>query len=480
MIQDIVSSPAIYTNTASILKPDYFSEMYQPVVEFIHNYYIKYNAIPQIDQLNVEFDIDFEVTSKITRDRVDSTSDMVEKFCRESAVKLAINDSLQDIEDDNMSAVLERVTEATRVALRKDLGLNVYDAPEERLNALVETFRPIPTGIAGIDIPLDGGLVRKQFTLFSANSGGGKSLMLANIGRNIALQGYHVLYISLELVPEMVFLRLASIISGFDASKWRYNIHEIAKKITDEYYNISGGSYQLIRLPQHSTAADINSYLADYEMEYERVPDIICLDYLDLMDPMGGVKNYSIFDQDKRKSEEVVEIFHNYDAMGVSASQQNRDALRMANPDQGVIAGGISKVNTVDNYISLYMDKIMRMEGVMNASFLKTRSSKGVGHTSELAFNPNNLRISDPHGGGQTSVMPSKRKISFDPDLSEVEGLTGLDDTKKETDENLFTESLFDDTETTQELNSMLENNEVDEKSVDELMSVMSDITGNE
>lgn len=423
IIQDLLSSPEIYTRTANIIEPSYFDQEYEPVIKYIHDYFGKYDATPAVDLIDAEFDISLEETKKVTKDRVNSTCDEIEKFCKETAVKEAIYNSLEDIETGEMGKVLSRLTDAVNISLQRDMGIEIYDNPEERLKTLIETFTPIPTGIEGIDGPLDGGLIRNQFTLFSANSGGGKSVMLANIGSNYSLQGYNVLYITLELPEEMVFLRLASIISGMDSSNWKAHIPEISSGIMAANQGGASGSYLIKQMSQHSCAADIRSYLTYYEMEYGQAPDVLLIDYLDLMDPNQGTSNIGIFEQDKRKSEEVVDIIKEYEMIGISASQQNRDALNMSKPNHSIIAGGISKINTVDNYISLFMDDNMRLQGEMNAYFLKTRSSRGVGHCSVLNFNPTNLRIGDIDGAGG-GVMPRKRKDRKDihEALEDIEG----------------------------------------------------------
>lgn len=412
IIQDIISSPDIYIKTSGILKPSYFDIGYEPVVKYIHDYYEKYSDTPAIDQLNAEFDIDIEVTDKLNRARIQSTCDNIERFCREVAVNNAIYESLEDVSNDKMGPVLDRIEKAVQICLMRDLGIDVFEDPEGRLQSLVEMYTPIPTLIDGIDIPLEGGLVRTQLTLVSANSGGGKSLLLANLGRNYAAQGKDVLYISLELDEGLVFLRLASMISGLDTETWKSNIPEMAERIL----NSEGeeGSYMLKWMPECSTALDIRSYLSYYEMEYNRTPDVLIVDYLDIMDPNCGVVNISISEQDKRKSQEVRGILKEYNMIGISASQQTRDAINITTPDQSVIAGGISKVNTADNYISLYMDDTMELMGEMMLYFLKTRSAKGKGKSTLLDFNTSNLRLTDPKSGSQLSVMPNKRRKKKD------------------------------------------------------------------
>lgn len=477
LIQDLLSNPTIYTRCSSILDPKYFDQEYEVVVSYIHKYFEKYKATPAVDLLDAEFDIEFEETKRMSRDRVEASCDEIEKFCKESAVTEAVYQSLTDLDKGEYSAVLDRVTKAVSISLQRDMGVNVFDNPEERMRSLIEEFTPIPTGIDGIDKPLDGGLIRKQFTLFSANSGGGKSVMLANIGANYAEAGYNVVYITLELTPEMIFLRLASIMSGYDASKWKEHIPEMAANLVKINDN-GAGMYVLKRLPQGATPADIRSFLTYYEMEFGNTPDVLLIDYLDLLNPNGGISNIGVFEQDKQKSEQTVEILHDYDCIGVSASQQNRDGLRLSSPDQTVIAGGISKINTVDNYISLFMDDTMRLQGEMNAYFLKTRSSSGVGKFSMLNFNTSNLRISDPRDGAQTNVMPTKSsKVSdevsnlikqAEQPTAEIEGLP--DDDKSSTAKP--PQSLFDDDDDDPIMP------ELTDEEGDELLKLMDQING--
>ena len=177
IIQDILSSPDIYNRTSGILLPEYFDQEYLPVVTYIHEYYGKYGQTPKCDQIDAELDVEFELTDRITRDRIESTCDEIEKFCRETALREAVFSALPLIEEGQMSGVLSLVTDALNVSLQRDMGIDIYDNPEERLRSLIEDYTPIPTMIGGLDGPLEGGLIRKTFTLFSANSGGGKSVI---------------------------------------------------------------------------------------------------------------------------------------------------------------------------------------------------------------------------------------------------------------------------------------------------------------
>ena len=140
IIQDILSSVELYTRVANILKREYFDKDYGLVVDFIHKYYSKYNSVPDADILDAEFDIEFE-PKKLSRDRLQSSSDEIEMFCRESAVRDAIYSSLEDVDNQRMSVVLDRISKAVNVSLQRDMGIDVFFEPEERLESLVEIFK---------------------------------------------------------------------------------------------------------------------------------------------------------------------------------------------------------------------------------------------------------------------------------------------------------------------------------------------------
>lgn len=70
--------------------------------------------------------------------------------------------------------------------------------------------------------------------------------------------------------------------------------------------------------------------------------------------------------------------------------------------DHSHIAGGISKIQTADNVISIHGTHAMKERGQMQIQFLKTRSSNGVGQKLFLAYNFDALEISDMDEDAQT------------------------------------------------------------------------------
>ncbi|NDF30477.1 MAG: hypothetical protein EB150_09845 [Nitrososphaeria archaeon] len=67
--------------------------------------------------------------------------------------------------------------------------------------------------------------------------------------------------------------------------------------------------------------------------------------------------------------------------------------------DHSHIAGGISKIQTADNVISILATPAMRERGQYQFQFLKTRSSSGVGSKIIMGYDQETLRIFDLEEG---------------------------------------------------------------------------------
>jgi hypothetical protein len=147
------------------------------------------------------------------------------------------------------------------------------------------------------------------------------------------------------------------------------------------------------QMPVGSTPNDIRAFLKEFELKRGYIPDVLIVDYLDLMNPNEKVSADNVFEKDKRSTEQLRQILVDYDMVGITASQQNRGAVTATDLNHSHIAGGISKINTTDTYASIIFTDAMKATGEMAMQFLKTRSSDGVGKTIHLKWNRTWLRL---------------------------------------------------------------------------------------
>jgi hypothetical protein len=166
------------------------------------------------------------------------------------------------------------------------------------------------------------------------------------------------------------------------------------------------------QMPVGSTPNDIRAFLKEFELKRGYIPDVLIVDYLDLMNPNEKVSADNVFEKDKRSTEQLRQILVDYDMIGITASQQNRGAVTATDLNHSHIAGGISKINTTDTYASIIFTDAMKAAGEMAIQFLKTRSSDGVGKTIHLKWNRTWLRLENNES--QKSSLNLTKKSSSD------------------------------------------------------------------
>lgn len=400
LLDYLVSSPDVFMLCNSILRPQYFDPEYRRTVQFIQGYFEEYKSLPEIDLIEAETDVKLK-RRNITPDVIDYCTDEVEKFCRHKALsevvlttsKMVLKAEESDAEPD-YGAIESMVREAVTISLNRDLGTDYFIDPLTRLQRQLTSNQKIPFGWDEFDDLLYGGISRGEMILFSANSGGGKSITLSNVALNYVERGYHVLYISLELSEDLISCRFDTMISGIGSAIWRDHVDAIAQSVTN-FSNDKGGSLRVKYMPAQTNCNAIRAYLKEYILVHGRAPDLLVLDYLDLLGSNENVSADNVFEKDKRATEQYRNLLSEFNMVGATASQQNRSALDATELNHSIIAGGISKINTTDVYVSILLTDAMKAAGEIGFMFLKTRNSDGVGKTTYCKWDNSRLRISN-------------------------------------------------------------------------------------
>lgn len=393
LIEYLISSVDTFALCKSIVRPEYFDPELRRTVEFIHTYYDDYHATPNVDQIEAETDVRLK-HHQITRDQINYCADEVEQFCKRRAIEQAVINAPQFIANNDYGRVENLIRDAISVSLNRDLGIEYFADPLSRLEAQSLVPLRTPTKWTEFDMLLNGGIGRKEILLFSANSGGGKSITLANLAVNMLQQGLNVLYITLELAENLVAQRFDTMFTGIPSVTWQQNYKEIASSLTAIAPNM--GKMTIKHMPTGTNSNQIRAYLKEFELKSGYLPDLLIVDYLDIMGANEKVSADNISEKDKRATEQLRDILFDYNMYGATASQQNRSAIDAQELNQSHIAGGLTKVNTVDVYASIILTPTMKAAGEIGISFLKTRNSDGVGKTIYLKWDNKSLRILNP------------------------------------------------------------------------------------
>ena len=393
-VRFLISDPDLFSRCQNIVHPDHFNTKYKPAIELLLSHSEHYNSLPTLEQLNAISKVPIEPVPNITPDHQNWFMDEFETFCRHKALEKAIIESTDLLEKQDYGTVESKIKDAVQTGLVKDLGLEYFENPKERLEWIKQQSGAVSTGWKAIDQKLYGGLNRGEITIFAGGSGAGKSLFLQNFGVNWSLAGLNVVYISLELSEQLISMRLDSMVSGYAAREIMKNMDDVHLKV--KMKSKSAGKFRVKYMPSGITANDIRAFLREYEIQSGVKVDCLLVDYLDLMMPISGkVSAENTFIKDKFVSEELRNLAAERNLLMVTASQLNRAAVEEIEFDHSHIAGGISKIQTADNVVGIFTSNAMRERGRYQIQFMKTRSSSGVGSKVDLKFDPDTLKIED-------------------------------------------------------------------------------------
>ena len=377
----------------NIFDPKNFDQRLQDSAEFINKYVDEYKVMPEVSIVNASTKSQFE-SVQLPKENYDWLMDEFENFSRHKGLERAIIESSDLLEAGDYGPVEKLIKDAIQISLNKDMGTDYFDDPRARLTKLKDGNGQISTGWPSIDKKLYGGFNRGELNIFCAGSGGGKSLFLANLGLNWVLAGLNVVYLTFELNEGLVSMRLDSMTTGIGTRDIFKNIDDVELKV--RMLGKKSGSLQVKYMPSGKNCNDLRAYLKEYQVKTGRKPDVLLIDYLDLMMPLSvKVSPSDLFVKDKYVSEEIRNLAMETQCITVTASQLNRSAVEEIEFDHSHISGGLSKIMTADNVIGIFTSRAMKERGRYQIQFMKTRSSSGVGQKVDLEFNIDTLRISD-------------------------------------------------------------------------------------
>jgi len=406
----LISDPSLFSRCQNIVEPEFFNRKFRPSVELLQNHSTEFNSIPTLVQIQAVGGIDLLPIENITPDHHNWFLREFETFCRHKALEAAIIESTDLLENKDYGTVEEKIKKAVQTGLVKDLGLDYFENPKERLEWIKQQAGATSSGWKGVDQKLYGGMNRGEINIFAAPSGGGKSLFLQNLAVNWVLAGLNCVYISLELSEQLISMRLDAMVSGYGTRDVMKNIDDVDLRVRMKAKG--AGKLRVKQMPSGINTNDIRVFLREYEIECGEKVDCLLVDYLDLMMPISAkISAENLFVKDKYISEELRNLAVERDILHATASQLGRSAVEEVEYDHSHIAGGISKVNTADNVIGIFSSNAMRERGRYQIQFMKTRSSAGVGSKVDLKFDTDTLRIEDLEEGDEDSLTMSTNSL---------------------------------------------------------------------
>ena len=406
-----------FSEIMPLLKPEFFDfPAYKNLFLGISNYYDEYRKLPS-DRVLPDYILN--QVSGASNDGIDYVGtiaevnsfdkscindrefllDTVEMFARQKAMEHAIRKAVGILNEEGDPGAVEELVKSALLGNRSvDVGQDYFTDVNTRLQRNAEDKRDqlIPTAFVTHNRNLEGGLARKELAMVAAPPGVGKSLYLVNQGATAIREGKNVLYVSLEMSEDKIAGRFDSVLSDLNNKDLKEK--PLAKlKLKEVLSEIKEKSRGRLIIKEFPTGAcnvnQLRAYLVQLRLHRDFVPDLLIVDYLELLRPNRQID--AEYQAQQRISEELRGLAVEQNALLWTATQTNRQARRVNIITDAELGDSYGKIRTADWAISLNQNQEEYDDGVMRVFVMKARDSKQH-YLINVSVDYSTLRMKEP------------------------------------------------------------------------------------
>ncbi len=335
-------------------------EIVKNILEF-NNEFKKFPTIPDL-KLHVEKKEIFErikeiVELDLTEYSFDSLFKEIELFFKNKLVWNEITDAVEKIKDNkinNLNNFPDNLRTALAFTFDTEIGLDFLNEEDRLFDALHNRDKIISTGLPTLNKIIDGGVHEKTLTLFMGETNLGKTLVKCSLATNFLLLNKNVLYVTLEMSEEKISERIMANLFDVEINDLRnINRENFALKFKSIKKKIQN-SLIIKEFPTRGINTNtLRNLLKELEIKKNFKPDVVCIDYLGIMNPNSELKSDNTYTIGKRISEELRGLAVEIGIPLLSSVQTNRSGFSSAEIDLKNTADSIGTTATGDIIIGI-------------------------------------------------------------------------------------------------------------------------------
>jgi replicative DNA helicase len=388
-------------NISESLDSEYFENpSHKWVIDYIKSYFEVYHTFPTAETLSIEIKkIENEILRislvESVRDayKLADTSDLewVEQefsnFCQNQQMKKAIMTSVDLLNIGDYEGIKQLINRALKAGEDKNIGHEYDKDVEARYRD--DDRRAIPFPWPVFNELTQNGYGKGDLVLVFGNPGGGKSWAVTAMGAYAAALGYNVVHYTLELSEGYVGKRYDAVFSGIPVDKLDKHRIEVDEAVSKVKGKIVIKEYA----PKRASLDTIESHLQQLEHQNEFIPDLIIIDYIDLLRTKSR----------KDRKEEIDDVYTEVKGLAkeknipiISPSQANRTGADKEILQAENAAGSYDKIMIGDIIISLARGRKDKVNGTGRWHFIKNRyGSDGLTFSSRINTSTGFIEIDD-------------------------------------------------------------------------------------
>lgn len=327
----------------------------------------------EIDKFVQLFDI---IKERVIPGEEDYIKDKVGAFIRTQSVKKALMDSVDLAKNSEWDEIVGMMQDAVSAGMNlEDKGYDYLGTIEERVyeRAHERAHLKIPSGIPDLDALTYGGIKTGQMGMIVGGTGRGKSIFLQWLASAALLLNKKVVYFTFELGRRDIADRFDSMFAEVKPQELNDYQTQVLEEVT-KLKNTYGKSLMIQHYP--ADTATINT-LKDYCRRLSQigiVPDLIIIDYLDLMKPHR--EYHSEHAEIDAITKGIIGFAAEFDTAVYTATQMNRSGMVSDTPDEAGMAGYVGKQYHADMVMWMAQTREEREEEIMRLWVSKNRNGK--------------------------------------------------------------------------------------------------------
>jgi len=315
----------------------------------------------------------------------------IQTYIKQEAMRNALLDAATNLETVNTDGLVEdtlkKFEDIQKILFEEvDLGVElssseVEDTLEKHMEFLTNPGARISTGWQSLDDITHGGFYKdgKSLFVFMAQAGLGKSNVLANLGYNFLKQNLKVAVISMEMSQNVYLRRFDSLITKIDIDD--LGLSSMTSILKERMTNFFTTDHPEARLnvkefsPNSQSARTLETYVEKLVENSGWKPDVLIVDYLNLLKPNGGSRRSesSMYEDGKVVSEELRKLSYDLEIPIITAVQCNSSGFNTADIGMENIAESRGIAHTADFIAGLYRTEDEQLDGIFHMKILKSR-----------------------------------------------------------------------------------------------------------
>ena len=386
LLKAIIEDKKYGETIIDVLESKFFdNNSFKFIMENMKELYSSYNKIPDYNTIaqkimaeggNKDYSkvhVDTLEAIKDNESQIEYVKDTALNFCKQQNLKRELK-SVQNIiesgEFESYNKIEQIIQKALQVGLANDEATDVFHDID---GALEKDFRhPLPTGIAGVDNLLKGGLGIGELGIVLAPTGTGKTTLLTKFANTAYNLGYNVVQIFFEDNPGNIKRKHYTIWTEIAPDSQPEFKEEVKAKV-EEAQAKSTGSLKLLKLASDNvTVSEIKNKIRKMNSEGSKRVDLLVIDYVDCIstDKSTNGEEWKGEGSVMRSLESMTSEFN----MAIwTATQGNRESISSEVVTGDQMGGSIKKAQIAHVILSIGKTLEQKEHNLATLTLLKSR-----------------------------------------------------------------------------------------------------------